>query len=368
MDDRVEIEVYNTEPIYRDTDGDRLEDQVEATAEMMAAGFDPALYDEVPEDTSAFSEFIFGAACGDISEDQWGWGACGSDSYWYLAGQIASGLLGYGDLRDIPANLERGDWAGGLLAGFGLIPILGDLGKVAGDIAGIGKKAAKLSDGEKATLSRYLGSNKSGKSVSERFKELDDMFDGAATSIKGNYKVSEDQILRWARHGMDPAHMKKVLDGATEVRFADELFVLEKAAEKWWRKGLANAKRQHVDKVPAPPGAAKGTYRTQRVYDAVDDSRIPDSNLQGPGVAYELKIGRVRNATKRAKAQANADRLLMEEIAKNPTLARENRGFDKIEWVFFARSTRDGVVGPDPALLALLNEKPKIPYQIVLQP
>jgi hypothetical protein len=79
-----------------------------------------------------------------------------------------------------------------------------------------------------------------------------------------------------------------------------------------------------------------------------------------------LRIGRVRAATKGAKAQAEADRRLLEEIRANPGTALEDRGFTTIEWVFFAHGGRDGVVGPEPELLRLLNMEPKIPYRIVL--
>ncbi|MDR2567404.1 MAG: hypothetical protein LBC97_15355 [Bifidobacteriaceae bacterium] len=58
----------------------------------------------------------------------------------------------------------------------------------------------------------------------------------------------------------------------------------------------------------------------------------------------------------------------MQEIRSNPQEALGDRGFDEIEWVFFAHGGRDGVVGPEPELLELLNMEPKIPYRIVLEP
>jgi hypothetical protein len=100
----------------------------------------------------------------------------------------------------------------------------------------------------------------------------------------------------------------------------------------------------------------------KRFYDVVDHA-----DTGGRGIAYELKSGRVRASSKRAKAQVEADRRLMDQIRANPDLAKAE-GFREVQWVFFARSGRDGVVGPEPALLELLNKDPAIPYYIYLEP
>ncbi|MDR0593237.1 MAG: hypothetical protein LBG60_08300 [Bifidobacteriaceae bacterium] len=170
-----------------------------------------------------------------------------------------------------------------------------------------------------ANQSRCLGSGKSGGTAAERFKELDDLFEGGASSLKAKHGIGDAQILAWAKHGMDPAQMKNVLDGAAGISTAARRFDAEKAAEQWWRGRLARPLKQRLDKIPAGGGS-----RSHWIYDVIGNAK---DGAGGSGVAFELRIGRVRNATKRAAAQVEADRALMRELAANPGNAIDARGF-----------------------------------------
>jgi hypothetical protein len=393
LGDTVEVHIYDTEPIYSDTDDDRLTDAEEAKPEMQEAGFDPVLYDEVEEAVNHWSQLVFGAVCGDITSE-WGWGACESDAGSFLIGQIAGGVLGAADVRDFVVAANKGDITNMIISAAGLLPLAGDGVKAVGSIVGIGKRT--LNDAKKilkdaeglpdkakslevkkaqrkvANQSRRLGSGKSGGTELERLAELDDLFEGAASRLLGSKRgITMDEVFRWAKRGMDPAQVEKILDGAVDVVRVGERFNTEKAAETWWRgRAVRPFKKQKGDSIAESVPPVKGE-RTRRYYDVIDNgSRIdPESGLAvtpGKGIAYELKIGRIRNATKRAKAQVEADRRLMAELRADPNAINE-RGFNQIEWVFFAHGGRDGVVGPEPDLLALLNQEPKIPYRIVLQ-
>jgi len=124
LDDLVEIE-FGSDPLIGNSDNDHLDD-----SEEMSAGNDPNLYDLTPGQAGA--AFAGGFLAGD-----WAWGASKLglsdeqlDSWLYLVGAIASGLVPVGDLRDMAANLGSGEWSAAVTNMTQVIPVLGDAKKV----------------------------------------------------------------------------------------------------------------------------------------------------------------------------------------------------------------------------------------------
>lgn len=56
------------------------------------------------------------------------------ESVYYLAGQVGSGVAGYGDIRDLAYNLWKRKWAAAAIAGVGLFPVYGDAAKLASTV------------------------------------------------------------------------------------------------------------------------------------------------------------------------------------------------------------------------------------------
>jgi hypothetical protein len=126
LEDFAELE-FGSDPLSRNADGDHLDDAAE-----LSQGTDPNIYDLTGEE--AGGAFAAGAVFGG-----WEWGARNIGglndeqlgSWQYLAGSIASGFVGLGDVRDLVADLGSGNWGGALIDLSALVPVLGDGAKVA---------------------------------------------------------------------------------------------------------------------------------------------------------------------------------------------------------------------------------------------
>jgi hypothetical protein len=127
--------------LLRDSDMDGLDDMVESEAgfdpthinidkdlslddKEHADGSDPYSYDlnAVGHIQAAYLGFIYGdfwKCCG-ISEND-------ASDRWYLFGQIVSGIVVIGDLRDLFATFDTQDSATGALIALGIVPVAGDL-------------------------------------------------------------------------------------------------------------------------------------------------------------------------------------------------------------------------------------------------
>lgn len=126
--DGEEVLTYGTDPVLRDSDGDRFEDDFEINFNM-----DPLTFTEVMTEDKAIHEFLEGAFQGEFGLDD-----PGNGNLPYFFGLLASGLIGgipspiailgvLADVRDAVAALGRSDIAGAALNLVGLVPYLGDL-------------------------------------------------------------------------------------------------------------------------------------------------------------------------------------------------------------------------------------------------
>jgi Ca2+-binding RTX toxin-like protein len=143
-----------TNPRLPDSDMDGLKDLVE-----VSEGFDPLSTDaesdmrfddrEYNEGTdpfvydfdllgnvhAAYSGFAFGDAWDTDAARFLGVNANVAQNGWYVAGQITSGLVVIGDLRDLVYGVAAGRWASAVFALVALVPLAGDAIRVSGILA-----------------------------------------------------------------------------------------------------------------------------------------------------------------------------------------------------------------------------------------
>jgi Mg-chelatase subunit ChlD len=152
LNDYMEL-VNGTAPDLADTDGDGFTDAYEVA--HLTDGFDPLVQDEhlTPEEWAR--DFADGLAVGDAC-DSWlsGWTPCKGTIPFFL-GQLSGGATsfipvvgwiigGIADLRDAIGNAVKGEWVGAGLSLVGIIPYVGDVGKIAGKVADFVSKFGKL--------------------------------------------------------------------------------------------------------------------------------------------------------------------------------------------------------------------------------
>lgn len=155
---------FGSDPTLDNPDDDSYSDQEEYDRDS-----DPFAYDLGR--VEAVAALVVGATVGD-----WEWGArrVGMDdaqlqSPEYLAGQIASGFIGVGDIRDIAANIGRGDLVGAVLSVIGLAPLVGDAAKIVATVTEFAKRGDRAERAATALLER-LPWSKSTKS--DAFKKI----------------------------------------------------------------------------------------------------------------------------------------------------------------------------------------------------
>ncbi|HWO97418.1 MAG TPA: polymorphic toxin-type HINT domain-containing protein [Bacillus sp. (in: firmicutes)] len=159
-DDLIDTEEiqFGTHAFDSDTDGDSLSDSKEVRAgfhpidknpdkdqypdaEEMNNGTDPFIYDETAWEFG--QNLLLGALWGDGGETAVDWGIISENTYnsvAYLTGQIVSGLVAIGDIRDAIGNIANGNPLGVVLSLVGFIPAVGDGAKIIEDIISFAKR------------------------------------------------------------------------------------------------------------------------------------------------------------------------------------------------------------------------------------
>lgn len=114
------------DPLNRNPDGDSFDDRQEYEKQL-----DPFIYDKVWYDY--VKDILAGATCGDFGQKLVAWGLMKETTFksmGYLVGQIASGFLMFGDIRDALGSLVNMDFVGVFVSVLGFVPALGDAVKV----------------------------------------------------------------------------------------------------------------------------------------------------------------------------------------------------------------------------------------------
>jgi Mg-chelatase subunit ChlD len=161
LDDLTEVVEGGTSPLMSDTDGDGLDDFAELEfgsdpsspnsdgdnwndKEEFDRDSDPWVYDLTFSEGAA--AFPGGFVCGDwewCAKDLFGLNETQTQSVPYLLGQLVSGLLLFGDVRDFVANVVDGNWGDAILALLGVLPAIGDATGIVGKITKFALKSER---------------------------------------------------------------------------------------------------------------------------------------------------------------------------------------------------------------------------------
>jgi len=309
-----------TDPTVVDTDGDGYGDGYEHL--NRGAGFDPLLPTEVKTGWDYVGDFLLGATCGEL------FGICQRDSIAWLAGNIASGFVAIGDVRDAIGLLAQGDLIGAGASVFSLIPIGGDAASV---VAKTTKFVFRVSGKAGDALKTVLRSDLPGWA---KVRILEDLSSSGVARLR-TAGLDDDAIIRLGRAGMDPRHIDDVLAGAQRV--ARDGFVDWRTAETLLRQQTG--------------GVARG-FKTTPGLRGTTGMRFVDAFDPVTRVAREAKTG-----------FTDLTPFTQRQISRDLTLIAQGQ-VSRVEWHFFTSSVSE-TVGPSNALLQALDDV-GIPYVVHL--
>lgn len=167
-----------THPRLTDTDGDRLDDLTEVEHAFDPLEFDPdgdgrhdqQEYDEGSDPFAAdfsLAESVHAALAGFFFGDAWESWAAGvagvdrnnSSNEWYLIGQLGSGYLVVGDLRDLLYGAGTGHWGNAAMAAVAFIPLGGDAARTVQEAAVFAAKSTRAGQGAIKVGAVFLDGN-----------------------------------------------------------------------------------------------------------------------------------------------------------------------------------------------------------------
>lgn len=326
LDDGLEIE-WGTDALVEDTEHDGYTDGYEA--ENLDDGLDP-LEINLPIDPETWQqEFFLGALCGDND-------ICRRPTIAWLLGNLSSGLLIYGDVRDIFASVAEGRWIDTGLIGLGLIPAWGDaIEVVAKTLHILPEMAPAAAVAARRFLVRAVDETPEAivdglRAVHpQMIQKLEDLGAGAT-----------DIVRLWEKNG---DRLKALLDNP-RVKFVRD-YPLNSSPPGWfgWWKSAERYMREFrgIDPDIAPAGievAATGGFPAGR--------RFPDGvyTVGEKVILLEAKMGRGARA--------------LRQIARDKALIAKGL-YDGAEWHYFA-SDLTGRIGPSQTVLDALLECPDI--------
>ncbi|HEX6026247.1 MAG TPA: hypothetical protein VFZ00_29910 [Solirubrobacter sp.] len=313
-------------PTAADSDGDGLSDHEEFEAgsdPLNADSDDDGVKDGDDDDPLAYDaglgDAVQGALCGDST-----WWGCPDDddpvraSLAYFTGQMLTGLLAVGDIRDFVAAILRGKWGDAAWAAAGVVPY-------AGDAAKIGKKLHELITkfpGRRAELLRLIP-----KILPERLQRVAyDAATGGGWSKLADAGVSDDAIRRLAESGND---LRRLADNArlTERRLddAEATAIWNAAKDPVW----ANTKRPIAEALGVETALAQ--LRKNPNVDVLMTGRpVPGRGNTGPDiVAIDRSTGRL--IVVEAKGSTGGPRVLGRDRLRgtigNKTYTQTERGW-----------------------------------------
>lgn len=234
--DNMELD-FGSDPRHANVDDDSYSDKQEYDR-----GSDPLGYDLTRG--QAFGAFVGGATAGDserlarlagLRDEQ-------RQSPEYLAGQVASGFIGVGDVRDIAAGVGNGDFVAAAAAAVGLAPLGGDAAKTSVTLTKFASRGDRAERAVDAFIERLPGS----KSTKEDLRRR--VFGSAVRlpySLRGGAKdysvyrglgyvgITKDFPRRTAQHATaGRAFTPEVIPGASglsrgEARAIEEACIVE---------------------------------------------------------------------------------------------------------------------------------------------
>jgi hypothetical protein len=160
LTDYQELE-HLTDPDVADTDGDGFSDSYEVT--HLSDGLDPLAPDERLSPQQWARDYAQALALGDTCDTALsGWQPCKTSVPFFL-GQLTGGTASFipvvgwvvgalADVRDAVGSAAKGEWAGAGLSVLGVLPVVGDVGKLVGRVVEFTKRHGKLEEVLRAVL------------------------------------------------------------------------------------------------------------------------------------------------------------------------------------------------------------------------
>lgn len=336
-----EEEYWGTGAKQSDTDADGWTDGFEAANfgndYSTSGGFDPTARNDRIHRTDYIADFALGAFCGDNS-------VCRRDTVPWLAGNLLSGVLVYGDVRDLVAGLLEGEYVNSSLLLFGMIPGVGDaavavakttafLTRAGADPATFGAAVALLrrTTGSSAVVVAALRQQHPG-----LIRQLTDR------------RMTDAGIDDLLRHHPDPVRLANMLNNAAP------------ASARRWPDGQPGR---------VTDGAA-GEELTQRLVGGTTTNRrclhpsgaVPFLNIGCRYIDVTVTVGTEVFAYEAKVGYVSGYRALR-QIAKDKALL-DNQKLKGVEWHFYVSDTT-GRVGPSKSVINALVDA-GIPYHIHL--
>lgn len=321
--------LWGTSPERGDTDGDQRSDWVEI--EFADEGLDPTVFNERVSETKFLEDAATGFICGEFE-------GCQVYSIGWLVGNIASGVLIFGDIRDIIAHAQQGDEFEAALSGVGLVPYLGDAAKA---MVKIIKVLPHLKQADQATAIQ----------MTRRFTDDASEFADALRQIDPNLVDNlrglgvGDDALRSLLAKNSLEHLRRIVDSPRRVNFD-------------YPPGLRPG--------PLPGGRFNGHVAeetTQRLL-GLPDSALKKACRRAPTNCRFVDVSEVTplGATilHEAKTGFVTGKLAMSQIAKDRFLKGDQN--TTVAWHFYA-SVSTGRIGPSETVLKALEDA-GIPFYI----
>ena len=287
LSDREELEL-GTNPTAVDTDGDGAVDGVElendsdpfatdtdGDGHLDGDDGDPLTYDGGVDDAVA------GLVCGDSSalfcpdEDA---GSRGTTEY--IFGQIASGLLAVGDVRDGIDALAKGKFGDALWSAVGIVPAVGDAAKIGKKVHDLVKKFPGRRAEAMGVLYKLFPDG------ALRRTALDAATDGGYSALR-NQGLGDDAIKRLAEKGND---LRRLADNArlgSRTLSSTEAKAIDDAVTRHWPSAATRSEAYGVE-------TALAELRRNPNIEILHTGRPgPGKPVNGPDiVAYDRSTGR----------------------------------------------------------------------------
>ncbi|MBH0022534.1 fibronectin type III domain-containing protein [Salinibacterium sp. SWN248] len=315
-------ELNGTSASRWDTDLDGFADLYEVQHQI--DGYIPTEFDEAITPDQWKSEFFLGFFCGDVTY-------CQRESAAWFGGNLASGILVFGDLRDGLAQSLRGDWVGFGLSAVGLIPGVGDAAGALGKAIKFAQRATTPWGLRAAiVLIRSLAPDPVDFVAALRLIDapLVDALELRRLDPKAITRLVESNDLQHLRDLIKYEHTKTVsysadalptfmIGGNSGERFMNALYGVTNFKKINWGKGTTGI----------------------RYPDGVFETRV---NGEIFSVPLESKVGYVNTALARSQ--------ILKDVA-----IRGKDNVEDVEWHFFA-SGITGRIGPSEQVLKMLKD------------
>lgn len=314
LDDSLEFQ-WGTLPTFWDSDMDGVSDEEETY--RVYEGYDPLIYNEQISPTAYIEEFSLGLFCGDNS-------VCRRPTVPWLAGNILSGVLVFGDVRDLLASLLEREYVSTTFIAVGLIPGLGDATSAAAKAAKIWPEA---SDASRIAIQKLVTDQGDDAATIAAIRHLE-----PELMVKLDRIHIPDENLARLLLANDIQHLKRLLDSPMlkPVSYTQPV--------PTFLFGGRAGERFLLDFMGYP------AFRQTLIDVASLGGRYNDLKINCPGsfcFLYEVKVGYVQHH--RAGLQLQKDvRLVTDEEAMGA------------EWHFLASGVNDKI-GPSPELLDQLE-------------